>query len=515
MAVKRLVSLLGLAFLVLGPLGVSSASNLLLAGDLDPSFGSAGALTHSLGSGEDPSINGIAVQPDGKIVVAGGSVPGDHGLLIARYLPNGSPDQSFGDGGYVETQVGDWAFAEAVALESDGKLVVGGVSYQGDPSVLSEFTLARYNPDGSLDTSFGTEGITNTVIPEPSNPTPWWSGPDALAVLPGGKILAAGGSAWQNGSLHPPFVSLFALAQYTPAGSLDPTFGDGGIVQTEFGGAEGGRIGGIAVRPDRKIVVSDGFGFGMGLARYKPDGSLDHAFGVAGRSMIKHKPYGGGRLTLQHGKIVVAGYTRGSSTSNFVPVIARFTAGGHLDHTFGKRGFDKIPRLTGDDVVQGDPTDVVAQSDGKLLIAAADSVVRLRRNGGLDKSFGQGGIVSLAGGVATATLALQGGGKILVGGSTGNTLQTAGPWFLARLLGGNNCVVPSLSGKTVSKASVELKNSYCRRGRTVRRFSGQVIRGRVISTALRPGTRLRGGARVDLVVSRGKRPGVNRSSVER
>jgi len=121
--VKRPAILFGLTFLTLSLLGVSSAANLPLAGSLDPSFGSGGVVTHSLGSGEDPFIGGILVQPDGKIVVAGGSTPGDHGLLLARYLPDGSPDPSFGDGGYVETQVGEWAFAESLALHPDGKIV--------------------------------------------------------------------------------------------------------------------------------------------------------------------------------------------------------------------------------------------------------------------------------------------------------------------------------------------------------------------------------------------------------
>src|SRR4029077_20697361 len=99
-------------------------------------------------------------------------------------------------------------------------------------------------------------------------------------------------------------------------------------------------------------------------------------------------------------------------------------------------------------------------------IAVADSVVRLKPNGRLDESFGKGGIVSLTGRVATSALALQPDGKILVGGSSGNSVQGAGDtWILARLMGGNNCVVPALSGKTVSKASAALNNSYCRRGR--------------------------------------------------
>jgi uncharacterized delta-60 repeat protein len=487
----------------------SSAANLPLAGNLDTSFGSRGVVTHSLGSGEYPGIEGIAVQPDGKIVVAVPSTPGDHGLLLARYLPNGSLDSSFGDGGYVETQVGGWAFAKTVAVQPDGKIVVAGDSYQGSDTVLSEFTLARYNPDGSLDTSFGAGGITNTAIPEGDGEPSSDAGADALAVLPGGEILAGGWSEW--GDITAPSAS-FVLTEYSSDGSLDPTFGDDGIVQTQFYGDDD--LGGIAVLPGGKIVATGSGGLAghgqdietMALARYEPDGALDPTFGNGGKATTAHKlHYNGGPATLQDGKIVVAGFTRVNSASNDFPVLARYEASGRLDPTFGKHGFAEIKRLTGDGAVQGQPEAVVAQSDGKLLIAAANSVVRLVPNGRLDKSFGRGGIVSLTGRVATSALALQTDGKILIGGSSGNTVQTGGnTWVLARLIDGNNCVVPSLRGKTVPKASATLKNSYCRRGRIAKRFSSNVTRGRVISTAQRRGARLPHGAKVALVVSRGK-----------
>jgi uncharacterized delta-60 repeat protein len=184
--VKRLAVFLGLALLALSLLGVSSAAALPLAGDLDPSFGNGGVVTANA-----EGIGGITLQPDGKIVVAGTS----NGLefRLTRYLPDGSADPSFGDRGSVETQVGQWAFASAIALQPDGKIVVAGGSYQGGdnaPLVREEFTLARYNPAGSLDASFGTDGITNTVIPEQQPPDACFPGSqasaDALVILPGG-----------------------------------------------------------------------------------------------------------------------------------------------------------------------------------------------------------------------------------------------------------------------------------------------------------------------------------------
>lgn len=177
---KRLAIFVGLALLALGPIGSSSARNSTapgtlnqVAGTLDQYFGFGSVVTHTPVPNESAWIQAVAVQPDGKIVVASGS-GGEHGLLLARYLPSGAPDTSFGDGGYVETPVGDWAGAGAMAVQPDGKIVVAGTrSPQAGEDVTSEFLLARYNQDGSLDTSFGTDGITSTVIPvspPPSTP---------------------------------------------------------------------------------------------------------------------------------------------------------------------------------------------------------------------------------------------------------------------------------------------------------------------------------------------------------
>jgi uncharacterized delta-60 repeat protein len=497
-----LAVLLGLALVALGLLGVSSAANLPLAGSLDPSFGSGGVVTHSLGSNGYPIFGGIAVQPDGKIVVAGGGSVGVHGPLLARYLPNGSPDPSFGVGGYVETPSAYWSAADAVALQPDGKIVVAGRSSAGDPNAVSEFMLARYNPDGSLDISFGTDGITNTAIPEPG--TSWNAAASALAVLPDGKIVAAGSAGWGVfGPCFPP--SMFALARYTPEGTLDPTFGDGGVVQTAFYGQDG--LAGIAVQPNGTIVAS-GAGDGgfclarhrlqhvvtapgittMALAWYQPNGSLEGTVTTDARLN-----YSGGPPVLQNGKIFVTG---NESNRDYL-VIARYKTG------------DLV--LTRIRSVIGYPTAALAQKDGKILVAVSNgqqgtgTLVRLllthrAPNLRLDPSFGNGGIVSLPASISFPALALQRDQKVLAGGGESNT------WTLARLIGGNNCIVPNLRGKTVAKATTALTKSYCRRGGISKRFSNKVARGLVMSNAPLRGTRLRGGTKIDLVVSKGKRP---------
>jgi uncharacterized delta-60 repeat protein len=472
--------LFGLTLVALCLLGVSSAADFTpLAGDLDPSFGSGGiVVAQSLGS-----IRGIAVQPDGKIVVAGES---DAGFSLARFLPDGSPDQSFGSGGHVATSFADGGVVGAVALQSDGKIVVAGGNNR---TVMgnSAFVLARYTPSGSLDPNFGADGITKTVIPTAYPPSD--AAADALAVLPDGKILAGGTSSHGDGY---GYGSTAALVRYTSNGALDSTFGDGGIVQPSVNGGSG--LSGIVVQPDGDIVAvgtADGshpyYVEQMMLVRYKPDGSLDARFGSGGAVATSPKSrYSGGPSVLQGGKIVVAG-----AAHNAFLVLARFDARGHLDPTFAKDGFAENRD------VGGAPSAVVEQSDRKIVVAASGyageegAVVRLLPDGRLDPSFGEGGIVRFG----SVALALQSDGKILDGWENGSVL--------ARLGGGSNCIVPGLRGATVPKARTDLKKASCG-AHLERRFSKKVARGRVILTRPRAGLRVPGGTKVRVVVSRGR-----------
>lgn len=494
---KRLATLLGLALLMLGPLGVGSAATIPLAGSLDASFGTRGVVTQTKGF-----IGAISVQPDGKIVAAGDDAGS---ALLARYLPNGSLDQSFGTDGYAKNNLPpptNFAGATAVAVQPDGKIVVVGTSTPPPTgNVGAEFTILRYDANGSLDSSFGTAGIVTTVVPEPGHKD-WDSVASALALLPSGDILVAGSASWSDGDK---LSSSFALARYTPGGALDSTFGKGGVAQTAFANANA-QLAGIVVQPDGKIVAS-GWGVGSGtgnnfnailLARYKANGSLDSTFGTAGKATSAHAlDYQGGPPTLQNGKIVVAGDDDAES-----PVVARYLASGRLDTTFGHHGFATI---SGPLVASTTPA-VVAQRNGAILLdlpgatggtEAMDALVRLTSNGQPDPSFGTAGVALLPSSGSTS-LSVETDGKVLVGGGIdGSTL--------VRVVGGNNCVVPGLRGKTVTTARTALTTAHCSAGSISRLYSNQVARGRVISTAPLRGGRLPGGTRVALVVSRGRR----------
>jgi len=248
-----------------GPEGGDSADFALerytSAGSLDPSFGNRGTvLTNFHGESGDVASD-LAILSDGTIVVAGSSsANGSYDFALARYRPNGSLDPSFGDGGTVVTDVGGQEYGRALAIQGDGKIVLAGDSCNSG----CHAALARYNPDGSLDSSFGSSGLVVSAIDD-------MLGARTLAIQGDGKIVLAGTS-------HSGATFDFALARYNDDGTLDPSFGNGGIVVTDLGGSEGSDdlARALAIQGDGKIVLagdsgaSSGSSYDLVLARYDP-----------------------------------------------------------------------------------------------------------------------------------------------------------------------------------------------------------------------------------------------------
>jgi uncharacterized delta-60 repeat protein len=292
-------------------------------GSLDGTFGTGGkVLTDFSGNGSDDEAVALAIQGDGKIVVAGISdAAGGGDFALARYNTDGSLDGAFGTGGTVLTDLrGALAsdLALALATQSDGKIVAAGVS---DAAGGDDFALVRYNTDGSLDGAFGAGG---TVLTDFSGSG---SSDDALAVAvrSDSKIVAAGYSYVGD---QPDF----ALAGYNPDGTLDGTFGTGGKVLTDFSGnGSSDQAFALAIQGDGKIVVagySDANGSGdFAFARYSADGGLDGTFGTGGKVLTDFSGNGSGdtafALAIQgDGKIVVAGYSDAGVSTDFA--LARY-----------------------------------------------------------------------------------------------------------------------------------------------------------------------------------------------
>ena len=254
-------------------------------GHLDPTFGTGGVVTSDL-TGHDDSANAVVVQPDGKIVVAGiaQTAPGNSDLGLARYNPDGTLDSSFGHGGIVTTDLGTFDDSIAdIALQPDGKIVAVG-------AVFESAALARYLPDGRLDPTFGNAG---TVI--------GGLGLDqfnGIAVTPGGTILLAGGGGGDA-----------IIASYGPTGKLNLGFGTLGVAQADLSAGSSGDD--LVVKADGDIVLvgtADTATGDMALVRFKPDGTVAASLtaDVSGFSDFGHA------LAIDaQGRIVAAGTAGG------------------------------------------------------------------------------------------------------------------------------------------------------------------------------------------------------------
>ncbi len=392
---------------------VMTLSLVLLAqgpGDLDPTFGVGGTVTTDFGAFEQASA--LVLQPDGKLVAAGGSGSRySDDFALARYLPDGSLDPTFGVGGKATADFGGHDFANDLVLQPDGKLVAAGFHFSL-PGQFFDFALARFLPDGSLDPTFGVGGEVTTHFEGAAVA-------EAMVLQPDGKLVAAG-NVTSN-------TYAFALARYLPNGSLDPTFGVGGKVTTDGGVAEA-----LVLQPDGKLVAAGGSATGVdiadfALARYLPDGSLDAGFGIGGKittdfGLQAERAYA---LVLQpDGKLVAAGSGTHGPAVAFDFALARYLPDGSLDATFGTDG-TVVTDLGGvDDNVYA----LVLQPDGKLVAAGIAgphpvqdfALARYLPDGSLDATFGTAGTVTTDFGVFEVALALvlQPDGKLVAAGGS-------------------------------------------------------------------------------------------------
>jgi uncharacterized delta-60 repeat protein len=220
-----------------------------VGGAIDNTFGTLGLVTTDFGGSVDRAF-AMALQPDGKLVVAGDS---DANFALARYNSNGSLDASFGSAGKVITSFGGIDQASAVILQPDGKILVAG---QTDTGISIDFALARYMPDGSLDGAFGTGGRVTTNFIGASDDLA------AAVVLQSDGKIVVGGTSDDN----------FALARYTSGGLLDSTFGGAGTVTTNLGGED--VLHALALQPDGAIVAVGESADRFALARYQVFGQV-------------------------------------------------------------------------------------------------------------------------------------------------------------------------------------------------------------------------------------------------
>jgi uncharacterized delta-60 repeat protein len=317
-------------------------------GDLDTSFGTGGKVTTAIGSADDTAYS-VVLQSDGKIIAVGQSDNGANtDFAVVRYNADGSLDTSFDTDGKVTTAIGSSNDnARSVVLQSDGKIVVVGNSW----SSVYDFAVVRYNADGSLDTSFSGDGKVTTQVGGSLSDTAY-----SVVLQSDGKIIVAGTSD-----------SDFAVVRFNADGSLDTSFDTDGKVTTPIGSGTDEAYS-VVLQSDGKIILS-GYSVGANrdftVVRYNADGSLDTSFGTGGKVTT---PIGSGNdeansVVLQSdGKIILSGYSVGANTDF---AVVRYNADGSLDTSFDTDG--KVTTAIGSGTDEA--YSVVLQSDGKIIAA--------------------------------------------------------------------------------------------------------------------------------------------------
>ncbi len=442
--------LAGLALAIVAALAISMVA-VAAAGGLDPTFGTGGKVTMYVGS-SNSFANAVAVQSDGKIVVAG--TP-----LLVRYNSDGSLDTTFGNNGIVTNSGVDRGMD--LVIQPDGKIVVVGFSGGG---LFTGFHVARFNSNGSPDTTFGTNGIAIPLTFQDNGADEKAYG-HSIALGPNGKILAAGD--FTNGDMSIGYI----LVSLNSDGSLDSW--------NYFDISNYDTLTAMAVQPDGKILLAgtsfpgefiDYSGPSLSFVRayYQTysDGSTylsaDPSFGAGGIVTTYFGSLGfvDYSAALQSdGKIVAVG-EYGCTANGYKFALARFNSDGSLDTTFGTNGLSITNLSNMSDVDYSDASQsdklLVIQPDGKLVVAGDTSdghffVARFNSNGSLDTTFGTAGEITTAFGNYNddvQAVVLQSNGEIVAAGSTSNGTNTG--IALARYIAGT---ITTVSTTFISQAA--------------------------------------------------------------
>jgi len=323
-------------------------------GTYDSTFGTAGKVTTSLSGGDDIAF-GVGIQPNGKIVAAGTA---GSDAAVVRYNTDGTLDNTFGTNGIVITDIdGSNDYINAMTIQADGKIVLAGYAYSSSLS-YNRFALIRYNTNGTLDNTFGTSGKVIVDIGNSDN------GILAIALQTDQKIVVSGWS--NNGQAYDYY---FATARFNTNGTLDNTFGTGGSVITGIGGSADEATG-IAIQSDGKIVVggaATNVYNDFAMVRYNTNGTLDNSFGISGKvtTDIGGGPDYANEIALEtDGKIILAGYSYNGSMYNNTALV-RYNSNGTIDNTFGTNG--KSVTTIGN--YDNGASSMALQTDGKIIIS--------------------------------------------------------------------------------------------------------------------------------------------------
>lgn len=362
-------------------------------------FGPAGATTTDFDRRED-SATAVAVQPDGRLVVAGSSSDANQehsSFALSRYREDGALDPSFGGDGTVTTVFGSGG-ARDLVVQADGRIVAVGEAGDSEDQGMG---AVRYLPDGTLDPSFGGDGSVNLEKIGRSGPD--CRSADAVAQQADGKLVLVGtvGCGGEAGDTQ------LAVVRLNADGSLDPSFDRDGTRTPAFGTCTYGTA--VALLPDGKILAggNDGGCYEergpFRVARLNPDGTSDRAFGRRGRQRVAfpgRQAWVEDLIVDAQGRTLVvgtAGREFGKGRYRVTHALARLTSRGAVDRSFGRAGITLAPRgrrahtfasaaallPDGRIAVVGTMAAFTERSDPRIAV--------YRQDGGLDRSFRRGG----------------------------------------------------------------------------------------------------------------------------
>jgi uncharacterized delta-60 repeat protein len=418
--------------------------------DLDPTFGSGGKVVSSPDGSEMIQSTAMALQTDGKIVMVGSRVVAStySTFVVARYNPDGSLDTTFGNNGWNSVTFGaGYEFAASVAIQADGKIVVGGTIRNIVNNVqFRDFAIVRFNSDGLIDTTFDSDGKV-IVSYDDLITVNYHEYFDVLKVGSDGKIVVAGHAIF--GGIGDRFI----FARLNADGSLDSTFGTGvRLVEVENLFSNYDQIDDLIILPDGKFVVAARFNNFSGSFRlaikYNINGSREWTYR---KPDTGSDPYFdealNGIAALPDGKFIVVGKRLGKI------VALRLNAGGTEDNTF------ITPAMP-----PGEALSVAIQTDGKIVAntSASFSLVRFNANGLLDLPFGNSGFIQTSvtsGQDFGNTVLIQPDGKILVGGYSVLSSPTRYYFSMVRYQGGSSAPVKPFDYDGDGKADVSVYRS--------------------------------------------------------
>lgn len=377
---------------------VELVARLTPGGALDPSFGEGGVVIGDTTVPEGAVANAVAVQPDGRIVVAARN-------HVDRLLPDGSLDPSFASGGRLATTLGGaWADFQAIVIDSAGRIVVSGA--QAAVGSGQRVFVMRLTPAGALDTGFAGgaghvfDAMGDTGIVPMTRAR-------SVALDGGGRIIV--------GAMRTPGRATLSVGRFTAGGALDTTFGSGGWASADDGVSYGGTTALIAIQSDGRIVAMGGSGVGgrpAQIVRFTEDGAIDTTFGEAGVGAFLTYDASLGLALGAGDAIVLSGLGRGGT------YLGRLSADGATDAAFAGDGALELPTSGGYDRVLS----ALVQPDGRILLGGTASalnlgaLVRLMPDGSIDESLGIDGRVPRAGLDAVSSIALDASGRVLIGG---------------------------------------------------------------------------------------------------